>query len=226
MAGYIVLGFGFGVLMENNGFSFIWTFLMSLIVYSGSMQFVGVSLLTGGASIMMTALTAFMVGARHMFYSLSMVDKYKMAGKKKFYLFYALTDETYSVVCDDICPEGEDPNLLRLLISMFDQVYWLAGSIAGALIGEVIPFSTEGVGFAMTALFVTIFTDQWMKTQQHLPAVIGIAATAACRLMFGSRIFMIPAMLVILAALMVMRSRFEDDKRHEKKTGGDADEQS
>lgn len=219
MAGYVILGMGFGILTEHNGFSPVWAFLMSLIVYSGSMQFVGVSLLTGGASILMTAMTSFMVGARHMFYSLSMVDKYRSAGKKKFYLFYALTDETYSVVCGDSCPDGEDPNTFRFLVSFFDQIYWLVGSVAGALAGEIVPFSTEGVGFAMTALFITIFVDQWMKTKQHVPAIMGLAVTAVCRLVFGPDVFLIPAMTVLLVTLTAMRSKFEA----EEEKGGDVD---
>ena len=140
MAGYVVLGTGFGILLRNAGYGVLWAFAMSLLIYAGSMQYVGVSLLAGGASILSTAMTTFMVNARHLFYSISMVDRYKEAGKGKAYMIFGLTDETYSLLCDGITPEGLDPNLYRFLVTAFNQSYWVAGSVLGSLLGTVLPF--------------------------------------------------------------------------------------
>ena len=129
MAGYIVLGTGFGILMHNAGYGVLWTAAMSIFIYAGSMQYVGVNLLTGGASVITTALTTVMVNARHLFYSISMVDLYKDAGKYKPYMIFALTDETYSLLCDGNTPEGSDPNEYRFFVSMFNQSYWVTGSV-------------------------------------------------------------------------------------------------
>ena len=139
MAGYIVLGTGFGILMHNAGYGVLWTAAMSLFIYAGSMQYVGVNLLTGGASVITTALTTVMVNARHLFYSISMVDLYKDAGKYKPYMIFALTDETYSLLCDGKTPEGADPNAYRFFVSLFNHSYWVTGSILGSLLGAVIP---------------------------------------------------------------------------------------
>ena len=140
MAGYIVLGTGFGILMHNAGYGVLWTAAMSLFIYAGSMQYVGVNLLTGGVSVITTALTTVMVNARHLFYSISMVDLYKDAGKYKPYMIFALTDETYSLLCDGKTPEGADPNAYRFFVSLFNHSYWVTGSILGSLLGAVIPF--------------------------------------------------------------------------------------
>ena len=139
MAGYIVLGTGFGILMHNAGYGVLWTAAMSIFIYAGSMQYVGVNLLTGGASVITTALTTVMVNARHLFYSISMVDLYKDAGKYKPYMIFALTDETYSLLCDGKAPEGADPNAYRFFVSLFNHSYWVTGSILGSLLGAVIP---------------------------------------------------------------------------------------
>ena len=144
MAGYIVLGTGFGILMHNAGYGVLWTAAMSLFIYAGSMQYVGVNLLTGGASVITTALTTVMVNARHLFYSISMVDLYKDAGKYKPYMIFALTDETYSLLCDGKTPEGADPNAYRFFVSLFNHSYWVTGSILGSLLGAVIPGSHSG----------------------------------------------------------------------------------
>jgi 4-azaleucine resistance transporter AzlC len=157
MAGYIVLGIGFGILLGSAGYGVLWAFAISLFVYAGSMQYVGVSLLAGGASVITMALTTIMVNARHLFYSISMVDRYKDAGKYKPYLIFGLTDETYSLLCDGKTPENTDPNLYRFLVTLFNQSYWVTGSVLGSLLGAVLPFSTEGIEFSMTALFIASF---------------------------------------------------------------------
>ena len=210
MAGYIVLGTGFGILMHNAGYGVLWTAAMSIFIYAGSMQFVGVSLLTGAASILTTALTTVMVNARHLFYSISMVDLYKDAGKYKPYMIFALTDETYSLLCDGKTPERGDPNKYRFFVSLFNHSYWVTGSILGSLLGAVLPFSTAGIEFSMTALFIAAFTEQWLTTRDHIPALTGLLSTLLCLILFGPERFLIPAMLLITLVLTILRSKEEE----------------
>ena len=209
MAGYIVLGTGFGILMHNAGYGVLWTAAMSVFIYAGSMQYVGVNLLTGGASVITTALTTVMVNARHLFYSISMVDLYKDAGKYKPYMIFALTDETYSLLCDGKAPEGADPNAYRFFVSLFNHSYWVTGSILGSLLGAVIPFSTAGIEFSMTALFIAVFTEQWLTTRDHIPTLTGLLSTLVCLVIFGRDRFLIPAMLLITLVLTLLRGREE-----------------
>lgn len=209
MAGYIVLGIGFGILMRGAGYGVLWTASMSAFIYAGSMQYVGVGLLTGGASVLTTAMTTIMVNARHLFYSISMIDNYKDAGKYKPYMIFALTDETYSLLCDGTVPDGVEPELYRFLVSLFDHSYWVSGSIIGSLLGAVLPFSTEGIEFSMTALFVASFTEQWLTTKDHVPALTGFLCTLLCLVVFGPGRFLIPAMLLITLVLTILRRREE-----------------
>ena len=210
MAGYVVLGIGFGILLRGAGYGVLWAFAMSAFIYAGSMQYVGVSLLTGGASILTTALTTFMVNARHLFYSISMVDRYKDAGKYKPYMIFALTDETYSLLSDGEDPFGDEEalNMYRFWVSLFDQSYWVTGCVLGSLLGAVIPFSTEGIEFSMTALFIASFTEQWLTTRDHLPALTGLLSTLVCLVIFGAERFLIPAMLLITLILTLVRGRY------------------
>ncbi len=186
MMGYIVLGFGFGILLEDKGYNFVWAFLMALTIYGGSMQYAAVDLLTSGASLVTAAVMTVAINARHFFYGLSMLDKYKDTGKYKTYLMFALTDETYSVACSAYVPEGINKPLYYFLVSLFDQLYWIIGCVAGGLFGSAVSFNSAGVEFSMTALFVVIFTEQWMSTKNHLPAVIGVISSALCLLVFGA----------------------------------------
>ena len=209
LAGYVVLGIGFGILMRDAGYGVLWTAAMSLFIYAGSLQYVGVGLLTGGASVLTTAITSLMVNARHLFYSISMIDKYKDSGKYKPYMIFALTDETYSLLCDGMTPSGVEPNQYRFLVSLFNHSYWVAGSIIGCLLGAVLPFSTEGIEFSMTALFVAAFTEQWLTTKDHVPALTGLICTLLCLIVFGRENFLIPAMLLITLVLTLLRGREE-----------------
>ena len=209
MAGYVVLGIGFGILLQKAGYGVLWAFAMSLLIYAGSMQYVGIGLITGGASVLTTFITTIMVNARHLFYSISMIGRYKDAGKYKPYLIFALTDETYSLLCDGHAPAEGDPNLYRFLVSLFDHCYWVAGSVLGSLLGAVIPFSTAGIEFSMTALFIASFTEQWLSTHDHIPALTGLLSTLLCLLIFGAERFLIPAMLLITLLLTLLRRREE-----------------
>ena len=210
MAGYVFLGFGFGILMQQNGFGWLWAGAMSLFIYAGSMQYAAVSLLTSGAGLLTAALTAFVVNARHLFYGISMVEAYKGAGKKKPYLIFALTDETYSLVSRKQKPDHQ----YCFLVSLLDHCYWIAGTILGSLAGRVLPIDLEGIDFALTALFVTIFTEQWLSTKDHRPAIIGVAATAICLGVFGADVFLIPSMAVIAIALAIL-PKFRKENAHE-----------
>lgn len=207
LAGYVVLGFGFGVLMRSAGYGVAWAAAMSVFVYAGSMQYVGVGLLASGASVLTMALTTLMVNARHLFYSISMVDTYRGAGACKPYLIFALTDETYSLLCDGNVPEGSDPTRFRLLVSLFNHSYWVAGTVMGSLLGAVLPFPTAGIEFSMTALFVAAFTEQWLQASDHVPAIVGVGCTLLSLLAFGRDGFLIPAMLLITVVLTLMRRR-------------------
>lgn len=208
MAGYIVLGIGFGIILKTKGYGVIWAVLMSLFVYAGSMQYVLVNLLTSGASLITTALTTLMVNARHLFYGISMIDRYKGAGRKKPYLMFALTDETYSLVCSEESVKGvEDRYKYYFSLSLFNQCYWVTGSLIGSVLGGLIPFSTEGIDFALTALFVTIFVEQWLSVKDHRWALTGVVCSVASLLIFGSDNFLIPAMICITAVLLAMKSK-------------------
>ena len=210
MAGYIVLGIGFGILLRGAGYGVGWAFAMGAFIYAGSMQFVGVGLLAGGASILTTVFTTIMVNARHLFYSISMIGRYRDAGRYKPYMIFALTDETYSLLCDGSAPTEGDPHLYRFLVSLFNHCYWVTGCGLGSLLGAVIPFSTAGIEFSMTALFITSFTEQWLKTRDHLPALTGLLGTLLCLLLFGPERFLIPAMLLITFILTLVRRREEN----------------
>lgn len=206
MTGYVFLGFGFGILMYQSGYGVLWSFAMSFFIYAGSMQYMAVSLITGGASLLTTALTTFVVNARHLFYGISMVDAYKGAGRKKPYMIFALTDETYSLVSQENRDHG-----YCFLVSLFDHIWWVSGTVLGALAGSLIPINYEGIEFVLTALFVTIFVEQWLSTKDHIPALIGLVATGLCLLVFGKDVFLIPSMVLIATALILMRRRCDHE---------------
>ena len=221
-AGYIVLGIGFGILLKTKGYGLLWAALSSVFVYAGSLQYVMVNLIAAGAPLITTALTAVMVNARHLFYGISMIDRYKGAGKKKPYSIFALTDETYSLVGSDESVRGvRDRHRYYFFLSMFNQIYWITGSVTGSVLGGLITFSTEGIDFALTALFVTIFVDQWLSTKDHRAALTGVIASVICLLIFGADSFLIPAMLCITAALTVMRSKLSRENIIEDEGGDD-----
>ena len=204
MTGYLFLGIGFGIILQQNGYGLIWSIAMSTFIYAGSMQYVGVGLLAGGAGIAATALTTLMVNARHLFYGISIVDAYKQAGKKKPYLIFALSDETYSLVTRPVLPDGVDRIGYCFLVTLFDQLYWILGSALGTLLGNL-PIDFTGIDFALTALFVTIFVEQWLSIQNHIPALVGVVSAVACLLVFGADSFLIPTMILIAAILILMR---------------------
>ncbi len=200
MVGYLFLGTAYGILMKVNGFGFWWVLVSSIFIFAGSLQYLEVTLLAGLINPLYAFLMGLMINARHLFYGISMLKKY--AGLKgKAYLIFALTDETFSLVCEEETPDGLDRGRVCLWISFLDQCYWVAGSLFGVLIAGLITFDTSGLDFALTALFVTIFTDQWKKNKDHRPALAGLLASALCVFVFGADLFIIPAMILILAFL-------------------------
>lgn len=205
MAGYIVLGIGFGILFHSHGYGLIPSVLMAALVYAGSMQYVAINLISGGASLVTTAITTLLVNARHLFYGISMIEKYKDAGAKKPYLIFALTDETYSLLCGDDYPQNVDKNKYQFAVSLFNHFYWITGCALGSIIGSAFSFNTAGIDFCMTALFVTIFVEQWMSTKQHLPAFIGLVSAVFCLFVFGADSFLIPTMALISLLLILLK---------------------
>ena len=222
MAGYIFIGIGFGIIMMDKGMGIWWVLATCVLIYSGAMQFVTINLITGGASFVASAITALMVSCRHLFYGISMIEGYKNSGWRKPYLIYALTDETYALVCRNNLPERMDRHTYCFLLSLFNQCYWLIGCALGSLAGVLITFSTEGIDFAMTALFVSIFVDQWTETKDKSSALTGLGMSLLCLIIFGPQHFLIPTMIGITAMLTIIdKVRKRTCKKSE---GGDRDE--
>ena len=208
LTGYLVLGFGFGIILKSYDYGILIACAMSLFIYAGSMQYVAVGLMTGGASLITVALTTLMVNARHLFYGVSMLNKYKNVGKRKAYLIYSLTDETYSLLCKDIDDiEDNQKKNYYLFVSLFNHAYWFIGTLLGVLVGTIINFNTEGISFILTALFLTIFLEQWLSTKNHIPSIIGVGATVLCLLIFGKDNFLIPSMVFITILLLMFKEK-------------------
>ena len=207
LTGFLFLGMTYGVYVASLGFSWVYPTLMAMTIYAGSMEFVTANMLLGAFNPLQAFVMTLMVNARHLFAGISRIDKYKGAGKKKPYLIFALTDETYSLVCRDIDLPAPQRHRYCFLVSLFDQIYWVTGSVLGALAGAVLPFSVEGIDFALTALFVTVFVEQWLSTKDHTAALAGLGASMVCLLIFGSENFLIPAMIAITLLLTLLRGR-------------------
>lgn len=208
LLGYLFLGLAFGLLLQEAGYSFWWALLVSTVVYAGSIQFVLVTFLSGGTSLPVVAVMTLLINSRHAFYGLSFVEKFRKM-KTYPYMVFSLTDETYSLLCSLKVPEGMDEKKVMFLISLFDQLYWIAGSVIGGALGQVLPFDMTGIDFAMTALFVTIFVDQWREADSHLPALIGLASSVICLLIFGGSNFILPSLIITVSILMALRGNFE-----------------
>lgn len=200
--GYLFVGIAFGMLLYEKGYSFWWALLMSACIYAGSMQFVTINFFAGGVGLWEVALMTLVVNFRHAFYGLSFLEKFNRMGKKKPYMIFSLTDETYSLLCSAKAPQGVDEGRFFFYISLLDQLYWIAGSMIGALAGALLQINTKGIDFAMTALFVVIFVEQWRTYPTHIPALLGAACALLCLLLFGAQNFVMPAMLLIVAALL------------------------
>ena len=205
LAGYVLIGFGFGMVLRDAGYGLPWALAMSLCIYAGSMQYVGVSLLTAPAGLLTTLLTTLMINGRHIFYSLSMIGRYRDMGKYKPYLIFALTDETYALLSDDGL--RDQPPAFYFLVSLLNQGYWMAGTALGSLFAAALPFDTAGVEFSMTALFVAAYTEQWRSGNHRGPAALGLGITLISRLLLGRDLFLIPAMGAITLILLLLRPK-------------------
>lgn len=212
MTGYLVLGLGFGVLLSATGYGPEWALLMSVTMYAGAMQYVAVSLIAGGADLITVALTTLMVNARHLFYGISLIEKYRDLGLRKIYCAFGLTDETYSLVCSEL-PEAakQDPESYYFWVTLLDHIYWIAGCVLGAAAGMILPFDSRGIDFVLTALFLTIVTDQWLSSGSHFPALLGLGCTVLSLALFGSENLLIPAMVMIAAGLLLWKDHGGED---------------
>lgn len=207
-AGYLALGMGFGVLLAAKGYGIIWAFVMSLTIFAGTLQYVAIDLLATGASLLHCAFMTVMISARQVFYGISMLKHYKDMGKLKAYLGFALTDETYSLVCRGDIPEGvENKKMYYLFLSALNQAYWILGGLIGNILGTVVEFNSAGVEFSMTAIFVVIFIEQWQSGGDHTSSLIGVVSAAVCLAVFGADIFLIPSLLAIAVSLCILRRK-------------------
>ena len=209
LTGFLFLGIAYGIYMNVSGFSPIYPILMSMAIFAGSMEFVTVDLLLGMFHPMSALILALMVNARHLFYGISMLDKYKNVGKKRWYLIFGMCDESFSINCTTEVPAGVDRGWFYFFVTLLNQCYWVCGAAIGGICGSLISFETEGLDFVMTALLVVIFLEQWMKEKDHTSGVIGIVLTVICLVVFGNKNFIIPSMLGILGVLTLMRGRLE-----------------
>ena len=209
-AGFWFLALAYGIYMNVSGFSFWYPFLMSITIFGGSLEFVAVSMLLAPFAPLQTFIMALLIQARHLFYGISMLDKYKDVGWKKLYLIFAMCDESFSINYTADIPEDVDRGWFCFWVSLLNQSYWVSGALVGGLAGSLLKFNTEGLDFVMTAMFVVIFMEQWMKQKKHHTGLIGIGCTALCLYFFGSTSFMVPAMIMILAILLIFRKPLEE----------------
>lgn len=209
MTGYLFLGTAYGIIMASKGYGPIWTFLMSLLVFAGSAQYVAITFLTAAFDPVRALLLTLLVNARHIFYGIAMLDSYRTVNRFKPYLIFGLTDETFSIVCSKEPPEGVNHEWFYFLVTLLDHGYWVTGSLIGAFLGTAIPFNARGLDFALTALFVVIFIGQWKSRRDHAPAIIGVGLTVASLMLLGPDRFIIPAMAAIVIVLTVFRKRID-----------------
>ena len=220
-AGYLVLGLGYGIYVQSMGLPVWLPPLMGTVVYGGSLEFVLASLLLGSFAPVSAFLMALMIQARHLFYGLTMLQRYRGYGLRSAYMIFAMSDETFSITCSAEPPEGVDRGWFMFFITLLDQIYWVASAGVGAVVGSVLPFSTEGVDFVMTAMFTVIFLNQWEKDRQHYSALIGLAAPLACLVFFGSGSFLLPSMGCILILLLALRKPIEKAEGTEAEKSGE-----
>ena len=212
LTGYLFIGIAFGVMFAEKGYSFLWAILMSTLVYAGSGQYLAVNFFVPGFSFIQAIFLTLMVNIRHVFYGISLLEKFNRFGKKRWYLVFGLTDETYSLLCTTNIPEDVDDEKFLLAITLLNQCYWIIGSAIGGIAGTVIPFDSTGIDFAMTALFVVIFLEQWFQKKNRIPAVIGMVVSFICLQIFGADHFVLPSMLIIIGVLFMSRKKLETEE--------------
>lgn len=211
--GFLFLGISYGFLMVNKGFSFVYPMLMSLFICAGSMEFLAITLLLSAFNPGYAFVLTLMVNARHLFYGIAMLEKYKNQGVKKFYLIYAMCDESFSINCSTNLPQEVDEGWFMFWVTVLNHFYWVMGATLGGLLGYVIHFNVKGIEFVMTALFLVMFLDQWQQNKTHLPAIVGLICSLLSLILFGGQQFIIPAMLLIVLSFAILKPRFDQDKK-------------
>jgi 4-azaleucine resistance transporter AzlC len=204
-AGFWFLGLAYGIYMNVSGFSFVYPMIMSLIIFGGSLEFVAVEMLLSPFAPVQVLIMTLLIQARHLFYGISMLDRFKHMGWKKFYLIFGMCDETFSINYTAQIPEDVDRGWFMFFVTLLNHFYWVSGATIGGLIGSLINFDTNGISFVMTSMFVVIFMEQWMKEKHHISAYIGLGAATLCLFLFGADSFMIPTMIVIIVFLTALR---------------------
>lgn len=209
LTGYVFMGMAFGMLMASKGFGAFWSFLMALIIFAGSGQFVAVALMAAGFQPLTMTLMTLMVNARHMFYGIPMLERFKHYGKARYYMIFALTDETFALLCSAKPPAGVEEKPFFLSIALLDQLYWVAGCTLGGLLGTALPINTQGIDFVMTALFIVILLEQWQVKANRTPALIGLGVSVVCRLVFGPQWFILASMAVLVLVFTLAKKPLE-----------------
>ena len=209
LTGYTFLGVAYGIYMRVSGFPFWYPTLSSVVIFGGSLEFVLVSMLMSSFAPLQTFLMALMIQARHLFYGIALLEKYRHLGKMCFYLIFGMTDESFSVNCSAEIPDGVDKGWFYFFVTLLDHCYWVTACTVGGLLGSLISFDTQGLDFVMTAMFVVIFLNQLMKERKHYTALIGLLSSVGCLVLFGAESFLIPTMLTILLLLTVFRRPLE-----------------
>ena len=207
--GFWFLGMAYGIYMNASGFSFVYPLCMSLLIYGGSLEFVAVEMLLSPFAPLQTFIMALLIQARHLFYGLSMLDKFKGLGWKKYYLIFGMCDETFSVNCSADIPEDVDRGWFYFWITLLNQFYWSAAATTGGIVGSLLKIDTSGISFVMTAMFVVIFLEQWLKEKEHSASLIGLAVSVLCLVVFGTDSFMVPTMVLIVGLLALLRKPLE-----------------
>lgn len=210
LAGFLFLGMTYGIYMNVSGFSFWYPMLMSLTIFAGSMEFVAVNMLLGAFNPIQALAMTLMINARHIFYGISMLDKYRGTGRKKAYLIFGMCDESFSINCTADIPKEVDRGWFMFFVTLFNHIYWFTGATLGGIFGSFIHFNTQGLDFVMTAMFVVIFLEQWLKEKNHTSSFVGIGISLICLAAFGAENFIIPSMLAILGILTLLRRPMEE----------------
>lgn len=209
LAGFLFLGIAYGIYMNQSGFKFYYPMFMSFIIFAGSVEFATVSWLLGSFDPVNIFFLTLMINARHLFYGLSMLEKYNIPGWKKLYLIYGMCDESFSINATVDVPKDIDKGLFMFFVTMLNQIYWVAGATIGGIFGSFIPFDTKGIEFVMTALFVVIFLENWLKEKDHSASVIGLFISFICLTVFKGTNLIIPSMIIILSVLTLLKGRLQ-----------------
>ena len=219
LMGYLSIGIAFGLMLEAAGYNVVWAFFMSLTIYAGSGQYLGVELLATAAALSQVALLTFLINFRHLVYGLSMLEKFRGMGKRKLYMIFSLTDETYALLAGAVPPPGVAARDFYFAVAILDHSYWILGSVIGSVAGSLLQLNTDGVEFAMTALFLVIAVEQWRTYRSHLPALLGAGATLVCLNLVGPDAMLLPALGIIVVVLLALRTRLEQQTNAPEKGG-------